>query len=121
MSPRGQWSGRNAGLGLEVQGYVLLLMSSPRWASLALRPDTASPDTLLQPPPHPPALNPGPAPLERTTLPEQRTHRYEGSDTISEQEEGKRCEVQCLVRPKPVSKADRVVCVCTCMHVHMDV
>lgn len=38
MSPRGQWSGRNAGLGLEVQGYVLLLMSSPRWASLALSP-----------------------------------------------------------------------------------
>lgn len=38
MSPRGQWSGRNAGLGLEVQGYVLLLMRSPRWASLALSP-----------------------------------------------------------------------------------
>lgn len=38
MSPRGHWSGRNAGLGLEVQGYVLLLMSSPHWASLALSP-----------------------------------------------------------------------------------
>ncbi|KAK5910225.1 hypothetical protein CesoFtcFv8_004079 [Champsocephalus esox] len=29
MNPRGQRSGGNAGLGLEVQGYVLLLMSSP--------------------------------------------------------------------------------------------
>lgn len=38
MSPRGQRSGRNAGLGLEVQGYVLLLMSSPHWASLAPSP-----------------------------------------------------------------------------------
>lgn len=38
MSPRGQRSGRNADLGLEVQGYVLLLMSSPRWASLAPSP-----------------------------------------------------------------------------------
>lgn len=38
MSPRGQWCGRYAGLGLKVRGYVLLLMRSPCWASLALSP-----------------------------------------------------------------------------------
>lgn len=34
---RGAVSGRNAGLGLKVQGYVLLLMTSTHWASLPLR------------------------------------------------------------------------------------
>lgn len=49
MSPRGQWSGWNAGLGLEVQGYVLLLMSSPHWASLTLSPWHCLTSTLPQP------------------------------------------------------------------------
>lgn len=71
MSPRGQWSGRNAGLGLEVQGYVLLLMRSPRWASLARSPDTASPAPPKQPPP---ATKTDDGPLKDTALPEQSAH-----------------------------------------------
>lgn len=34
---QGAVSGRNAGRGLKVQGYVLLLMRSTRWASLPPR------------------------------------------------------------------------------------
>lgn len=33
-----RWSGWNVSLSLEVQGYVLLVMGSPCWASLALSP-----------------------------------------------------------------------------------